>query len=519
MAPSAPNRADVALFAGFVRRRLSVALPTAIQRWLDEQGWSAGPYARPAGDIAGLLNVPVPIDAWDLFDALFAWEQRTDDPASGLGSTYLGAAVRSFFAQGGRRCYVVRAGDPLSPSEQRVTRVNAIANLIPGYPHQFAASPADPSSWEGAAHLFGLPDVSFLCLPDLADLVASLPQAVEITAPATLGGVEQWVECSSMQPSPSLVDGLASVWSAPRCADSDYADWATAVSLMARVLNTSVREVQLVASVPMAYPDSNAGRDLLAFLLDSGAGPLSRRAIEQPDGLSSAFIQLVYPWMKTAGSADLPEQLESPDGVLVGVLARNALLQGAFHSAAREPLADVYGVQPELARDQLLRPHPDSSDERAASHSLLERVSLVGPTPDGWALLSDVTTSRDEGYRPASVNRLLASVLRGARRFGEESVFEASGPALWDRLRERVDGLLLGLFEDGALDGATANQAYEVRCDRSTMTQNDIDNGRVVAEVMLQAAMPIQGIRLVMSLDAAGSLSLAPAPTRVGVAA
>src|SRR5215470_1183833 len=112
--PSAidPNRADVALFVGLVPRRPG-DLPGSVLSWLVERGWIASPYERSgAGD---LLDVPVPVASWEAFDRLFAWERRDLDGLGGngrLAATYLGAAVRSFFAQGGRRCYVVRTGDP-----------------------------------------------------------------------------------------------------------------------------------------------------------------------------------------------------------------------------------------------------------------------------------------------------------------------------------------------------------------------------------------------------------------------
>ncbi len=47
--------------------------------------------------------------------------------------------------------------------------VEEIQKLVPGYPLAFNGSPADPANWHGMAHVLGLPDVSFLCLPDLAD--------------------------------------------------------------------------------------------------------------------------------------------------------------------------------------------------------------------------------------------------------------------------------------------------------------------------------------------------------------
>jgi phage tail sheath protein FI len=287
-----------------------------------------------------------------------------------------------------------------------------------------------------------------------------------------------------------------------------YTTWAQAIRLTADLLARELRELQLVAAVPIPATGSTAHRDLLEFLLDGGYGPLASHMSVRGDGIASAFVQLVYPWVKTAGSRQLPEQLEMPDAVLVGVLARNALLRGAFRSAAGLSLAGVYEVFPSLRRDQLLRSLPVNPVETSTSHTLLERVSLLGPTPRGLEVLSDVTTSLNEGYRLASVNRLVSLLIRAARRLGEDITFEPSGGALWGRIRDQLSSLLLSLWHAGALRGASPDEAFNVRCDRSTMTQNDIDNGRVIVVVQFDPAIPIEQMTVVLMLAEGGQVSL-----------
>jgi hypothetical protein len=627
---SDPNRADIACFVGFIKRR-NTQIPSEVNRWLFEQGWSAPPFKReglplfrpgdlieadglltrlqdkddplsvylkqrisveaprlldedrgsdPAseslktallialngvilaealydeerfknialtastkdkarqnprgenlvrvnrllleeafpGEIAkgkpttvdDLLDIPVPIDNWEVFDRLFAWERRDLDGRGPVSTTYLGAAVRSFFAQGGRKCYVVRVGDPWLLMARRDARLNRIKDLIPGYPISLTCSPEDRNSWSGIGHLFGLPDVSFLCLPDLADAVGV--DREQITLPRYISRFEeQFVECSEPAPAPPA-DSLARLFSAPRCGDEEYKDWANALFMATSMLARSLREVQMVASVPIpqagSKPDmaSKAERDLMEFFTSGGrflSSPLSR----QQTGLSSAFLQLAYPWLRTPGSANLPEQIESPEAVLAGLLARNALTRGAFRSAAGFHLADVYDLYPALPRYQMMKRHADTRAENSPLHTLMERVSLFGITPGGFKLLSDVTTSLNESYRPASVNRLVSIIIRAARRLGEDRVFESSGERLWAELKEGLNALLSGLLEAGALRGETPSEAFDVRCDRSTMTQNDIDSGRVIAIVQFDAAVPIERITVALAMDEGGQVS------------
>jgi phage tail sheath protein FI len=98
--------------------------------------------------------------------------------------------------------------------------------------------------------------------------------------------------------------------------------------------------------------------------------------------------------------------------------------------------------------------------------------------------------------------------VRAARRLGEGLVFEPSGERLWALLRQDLEDLLLGLLHAGALRGRTPAEAFQVRCGRSTMTQNDIDAGRVIAEVEFDATAPIDRITVVLALNEGGQVSL-----------
>ena len=132
-------------------------------------------------------------------------------------------------------------------------------------------------------------------------------------------------------------------------------------------------------------------------------------------------------------------------------------------------------------------------------------MCLIAPQPDGWLLVSDVTTSPDPAWQPGGVSRLMASVLRAARRVGEGLLFEPSGPRLWARLKRSVEDLLTDYWREGGLRGASTAEAFDVRCDRSTMSQNDIDNGRVIAQIGVAPAAAVERMVVVLALDAGGA--------------
>lgn len=73
IAQADPGRADVACFIGLVRCNAGAVLPAAVQDWLQAQGWTNGPYARPLSPIADL---PIPIETYPAFTALLIQADR-----------------------------------------------------------------------------------------------------------------------------------------------------------------------------------------------------------------------------------------------------------------------------------------------------------------------------------------------------------------------------------------------------------------------------------------------------------
>src|SRR5262249_59913772 len=73
----------------------------------------------------------------------------------------------------------------------------------------------------------------------------------------------------------------------------------------------------------------------------------------------------------------------------------------------------------------------------------------------------------------------------GGRGAGVRGALPAYGRTLGDR---------------GAVGGAAPAEAFDVRCDRSTMTQADLDAGRLIARVAVTAAQPVQRISVTLAL-------------------
>ena len=77
-----------------------------------------------------------------------------------------------------------------------------------------------------------------------------------------------------------------------------------------------------------------------------------------------------------------------------------------------------------------------------------------------------------------NVRRLFIYLEHSIDKATQWAVFEPNNDTLWAKIAQTVKDFLEVQWLSGALLGATADQAFFVRCDRSTMTQNDLDNGR-----------------------------------------
>jgi phage tail sheath protein FI len=176
------------------------------------------------------------------------------------------------------------------------------------------------------------------------------------------------------------------------------------------------------------------------------------------------------------------------------------LTRGTFNSVAGRfalpRLNDVHGTVPPISWGA----GPDSPSEKLSG-----RVCLFAPTPDGIALQSDVTASPDPAWRSGGASRLMSALIRAARLTGESVLFDGNGPAVWTRVRRSLEDLLEAFWRQGALAGSSAADAFSVRCDRSTMTQNDIDNGRLLVEIGVRPAASIERITVVLNLASSGA--------------
>jgi hypothetical protein len=102
------------------------------------------------------------------------------------------------------------------------------------------------------------------------------------------------------------------------------------------------------------------------------------------------------------------------------------------------------------------------------------------------------TLSSDPEWKYVSLRRYFAYLEHSIDRGTQWTVFEPNGEQLWEDVRRTIADFLLNEWRRGALLGDRAEEAFSVRCDRSTMTQDDIDDGRLVCVVGVAPVRPAE---------------------------
>ena len=105
-------------------------------------------------------------------------------------------------------------------------------------------------------------------------------------------------------------------------------------------------------------------------------------------------------------------------------------------------------------------------------------------------------------WKYVSIRRLGLFIEASIDEGTQWAVFEPNDEPLWAELRVHIGTFLYTLFRDGAFPANRPQEAFFVRCDRTTMTQNDIDNGRVIVLVGLAPVKPAEFVILRIAISA-----------------
>jgi phage tail sheath protein FI len=197
----------------------------------------------------------------------------------------------------------------------------------------------------------------------------------------------------------------------------------------------------------------------------------------------SKHAALYYPWVTVLdpNDPDGVRELElPPSGFVAGIYARNDAEHGVFKAPANEVARGAIGFKPLLnkAQQDILNP------EGVNCFRFFEGR--------GFRLWGARTISSDPEWKYISVRRYFAYLEHSVDKGTQWAVFENNNDALWANIRRTVEDFLFNEWRGGALLGTKPEEAFFVRCDRSTMTQNDLDNGRLICLVGVAVVKPAE---------------------------
>jgi hypothetical protein len=219
----------------------------------------------------------------------------------------------------------------------------------------------------------------------------------------------------------------------------------------------------------------------------------------------SSYAAAYHPWLGVMRSAE-PAGSPARQGARAPV--RTSVPPSAFAAgivAARElRLGLPWGPANELAVGAVVA----SASVPAAEHDLLHPlgINVFQPERDGFRLTGARTLSRNPDLRQLSVRRLMTMLRLALDRQMQWVVFEPSTPALRELLRHALLNFLRGLYRGGAFVGASEEEAFFVRVDDSLNPPSSTDLGRLVIEVGVAPAQPVEFIVLRISRDGDGGV-------------
>src|SRR6266508_2735648 len=100
--------------------------------------------------------------------------------------------------------------------------------------------------------------------------------------------------------------------------------------------------------------------------------------------------------------------------------------------------------------------------------------------------------STDQSWRYINVRRLFIFIEESIRRGTQWVVFEPNDSDLWARVRRTVSSFLTGLWMQGALVGATPEQAFFILCDETNNPTSSVDEGKLVVDVGIAPVKPAE---------------------------
>jgi phage tail sheath protein FI len=205
----------------------------------------------------------------------------------------------------------------------------------------------------------------------------------------------------------------------------------------------------------------------------------------------STYAATYHPWVRISNPLTRDTMVVPPAGHVAGIYARTDIERGVHKAPAN---AVVRGI---VTRDLDGGKKPLQFTLGKGEHDILNPrgINVIRDFRSdgrGIRVWGARTISSDPEWRYINVRRLFIFVEESIEEGTQWVVFEPNYEETWDRVRRSVTNFLIRVWRSGALAGTTQDEAFFVKCDRTTMTQAEIDAGQLICLVGLAPVKPAE---------------------------
>ncbi len=200
------------------------------------------------------------------------------------------------------------------------------------------------------------------------------------------------------------------------------------------------------------------------------------------DIFDSTYAALYHPWLEVFDPLDKKNAAIPPSGSMAGIYARTDNTRGVHKAPANEVVRACVGLDCQFNKGEqdILNP---------------KGVNLIRVFPgQGIRVWGARTTSSAGNWKYINVRRLFIFVEESIKANTNWAVFEPNDEVLWVRVQRTISVFLTNLWRNGSLAGSSTDEAFFVNIGRSTMSQDDIDNGRLICVIGIAPVKPAEFI-------------------------
>ncbi|MQL47154.1 phage tail sheath family protein [Photorhabdus khanii] len=237
-----------------------------------------------------------------------------------------------------------------------------------------------------------------------------------------------------------------------------------------------------------------SGKGLFA-ILDGPTGELNSNGTSRDDYDQNSFAAVYYPWLTAEWGTNKTNVDIPPSAVMAGIYASVDNSRGVWKAPANVVLQG--GVKPKFK----------VTDDLQGTYNTAKAINMIREFPNtGTTVWGARTLEDNDNWRYIPVRRLFNSAERDIKNAMSFAVFEPNSQPTWKAVHRAIDNYLYSLWQQGGLAGNKAEQAYFVQIGKgTTMTEDDIKQGRMIVKVGMAAVRPAEFIILQFTQNVAQS--------------